>query len=99
MPVTTPPPVPSVAPDTVDTAPWPDAIALLPLVDVAKELERINKELDKARKNLASLEGKLSNESFVSRAPEKVVNDQREKLAKAKALLEQLEESEKRLKK
>ena len=41
----------------------------------------------------------LSNESFVSRAPEKVVNDQREKLAKAKALLEQLEESEKRLKK
>lgn len=44
-------------------------------------------------------EGKLSNKSFVSRAPEKVVNDQREKLAKAKALLEQLEESEKRLKK
>ena len=44
------------------------------LVDVAKELERINKELEKIRKFLASLEGKLSNEKFVSRAPEAVVN-------------------------
>ena len=44
-------------------------------------------------------ESKLSNESFVARAPEKVVNDQREKLAKARALLAPLEESEKRLKK
>ena len=39
-----------------------------------------------------------ANEAF-ARAPEKVVNDQRDKLAKAKALLEQLEGSEKRLKK
>ena len=44
-------------------------------------------------------ESKLSNEAFVSRAPEKVVNDQKEKLAKNQALLAQLIESEKRLKK
>ena len=44
-------------------------------------------------------EGKLSNEQFVSRAPEKVVADQREKLEKNRALLHQLEESEARLKK
>ncbi len=69
------------------------------LVDVAKELERVSKELDKARQNLASLEGKLANESFTSRAPEKVVNDIREKAVKAKDLIAQLEDSEKALKK
>ena len=47
----------------------------------------------------AMFESKLSNEAFVSRAPEKVVNDQKEKLAKNQALLAQLIESEKRLKK
>ena len=74
-------------------------IPLAELVDFEKELARIAKEKENCLKQLAMFEGKLSNESFVSRAPEKVVNDQREKLAKAKALLEQLEESEKRLKK
>ena len=69
------------------------------LVDVAKELERIGKELEKARKNLAALEGKLSNENFVSRAPEAVVNAEREKAEKAKALIAQLEQSEEALKK
>ena len=44
-------------------------------------------------------ESKLANESFVARAPEKVVNDQREKLARARALLAQLEQSERRLQK
>ena len=69
------------------------------LVDVEKELERIGKELDKAQKNLASLEGKLSNENFTSRAPESVVADIRDKAAKAKALIEQLQQSEAAMKK
>ncbi len=68
------------------------------LVDVAKELERISKELAKARQNLAMLEGKLSNEKFVSRAPEAVVNAEKEKAAKARSLITQLEESEAALK-
>ena len=63
------------------------------LVDVAKELERIGKELEKARKNLAGLEAKLSNEKFVSRAPEAVVNAERDKAQKARDLIAQLEES------
>ena len=69
------------------------------LVDVAKELERVAKELEKARKNLASLEAKLSNEKFVSRAPEAVVQAEKDKAAKAKDLITQLEESEAALKK
>jgi valyl-tRNA synthetase len=63
------------------------------LVDVAKEIERIQKELDNNRKFLASLEGKLSNEKFVSRAPEAVVNAEREKAAKTRDLIAQLTDS------
>ena len=68
-------------------------IPLGQLVDVAKELERISGDLEKAQKNLQSLEAKLSNENFVNRAPEAVVNDIREKAAKAKDLIAQLEQS------
>ena len=63
------------------------------LVDIVKEQERIGKELEKARKNLASLNGKLSNENFISRAPEAVVNAEREKAKKAADLIAALEES------
>ena len=69
------------------------------LVDVAKELERIGKELEKARKNLAGIEGKLSNENFTARAPEAVVNAEREKAVKARELIAQLEQSEAAMKK
>ena len=63
------------------------------LVDIAKEVERITKELEKARKNLQGLEGKLSNENFVSRAPESVVNAERAKAQKARDLIVSLEQS------
>jgi len=69
------------------------------LVDVAKELERIAKELEKNRKFLASLESKLSNEGFVSRAPEAVVAAEREKAQKTRDLIAQLEQSEAAMKK
>ncbi|MGM9558093.1 MAG: valine--tRNA ligase [Oscillospiraceae bacterium] len=69
------------------------------LIDFEKELARIAKEKENCQKQIAMFESKLSNESFVARAPEKIVNDQREKLAKARALLAQLEESERRLQK
>ena len=69
------------------------------LVDVAKELERIAKELEKNRRFLASLEGKLSNEGFISRAPEAVVAAEREKAQKTRDLISQLEQSEAAMKK
>ncbi len=68
-------------------------IPLGQLVDVTKELERICIDLEKAQKNLQSLEAKLSNENFTTRAPEAVVNDIRDKAAKAKELITQLEQS------
>ena len=78
---------------TINTADAKLYIPMGQLVDVAKELERINKELEKNRKFLASLEGKLSNEKFVSRAPEAVVNAEKEKAAKTRDLIESLEQS------
>ena len=69
------------------------------LVDVAKELERIEKELEKAKKNLAGIMGKLNNENFTARAPEAVVAAEREKAEKAEALIQQLQQSEEALKK
>ena len=50
-------------------------------------------ELEAAKKFLSSLEGKLSNEKFVSRAPEAVVAAEREKAAKHRDLIAQLEQS------
>ena len=73
-----------------------DATMYLPLaelVDIEKELERIGKEITKARENLERIEKKLQNVSFVSKAPEAVVNAEREKADKARALIVKLEES------
>jgi len=60
------------------------------LVDLEKERARINKELANAEKQLAAQIGKLSNQNFVTRAPEAVVNVEREKKAKLEALIENL---------
>ena len=67
------------------------------LVDLEKERARMEKELANAKKQLDGQTAKLANENFVSRAPEKVVNAEREKKAKLEALIENLEESLKNL--
>ncbi len=63
------------------------------LVDTEKEKARINGEIEKAKKFVASLEAKLSNENFVAKAPAAVVAAEREKLEKNKALIAKLEDS------
>ena len=68
-------------------------LPLAELVDIAAELERIAKEKAKAEDNLTRIEAKLANESFTSRAPENVVNAEREKAEKARSLIAKLEES------
>ena len=78
---------------TITTADAKLYIPMGQLVDLSKEIERISKELEKAKKFLSSLEAKLSNEKFVGRAPEAVVNAEREKAAKQRDLIAQLEES------
>ena len=68
------------------------------LVDLQKERERIEKELKKANDEKARFENKLSNEKFVSKAPEAVVNAEKEKLSKVLDLIANLEAELARLK-
>ena len=77
-----------------------DARCFLPLselVDLDKERERLEKELAKNRGFLEGQRKKLSNEKFVSRAPENVVAAERERAEKLEALIANLEESLRRL--
>jgi valyl-tRNA synthetase len=60
------------------------------LVDMEKERERKERELQKAEAELARVLEKLGNERFVSRAPENVVQAEREKEIKLRALIEKL---------
>ena len=65
-------------------------IPMAELVDLEKERARISKELENAKKQLAAQDAKLANQNFVTRAPEAVVNLEREKKAKLEALIENL---------
>ena len=56
------------------------------LVDIEAEKSRLDKELDKLKGEVARFEKKLSNERFVSNAPEAIVSVEKEKLAKYKDL-------------
>ena len=60
------------------------------LVDISKELERLNKEKANLESEIKRAYGKLANEKFTSKAPEKVVNEEREKLAKYQDMLDKL---------
>ena len=68
-------------------------IPLDELVDFKAELERLEKEKAGVLKEIAFVSGKLNNANFVAKAPEALVNEQREKLAKYNEKLNMLEES------
>ncbi len=61
------------------------------LVDFVKEKNRIEKELSEANKYLSSLESKLKNKDFVSRAPKEVVEGERDKLKETEEKVKKLE--------
>jgi valyl-tRNA synthetase len=56
-------------------------LPLTGLLDIGKELERLDKEIAQAQQEIARLQGKLANEAFVTRAKPEVVEKEREKLA------------------
>ena len=62
-------------------------------MDVAKEIETIQKELAYNRGFLESIDKKLSNEKFVASAPPKVIEIERKKKADAETKIEALEEN------
>jgi valyl-tRNA synthetase len=77
-----------------------EAVAAIPLgdvIDFAKERARLEKELKKTEDEIARFDSKLNNEAFVARAPEDVIEEQREKRAEAAALAARLKEAVARL--
>ena len=83
---------------TVTTSSARVLMPMAELVDLEAERARLEKELEKARGQLEAQNKKLANEAFVSRAPEAVVNAERERAEKAKALIANIEESLEKLK-
>jgi len=57
-------------------------------IDVAAEIEKLQKELDYTKGFLKSVEGKLGNDRFINNAPEQVVINEKNKMADAKAKIE-----------
>ena len=79
-----------------------DMTVLLPLgslIDPKEELTRLNREIEKANKDIQASQGKLNNEQFTSRAPDHVVNVVKETLQAAEKLKLSLEEQRKKIEK
>ena len=65
-------------------------IPLDDLVDFNAEFERLTKEKKRLEGEVKRVVGKLSNEGFVAKAPEKVINEEREKKVKYEEMLEKV---------
>ncbi len=63
------------------------------LVDKEKELARLLKEKEKAQKDIDFLSGKLNNQGFLAKAPEKLVEAEKAKLAKAEDKMAKINQS------
>ena len=83
-----------ISEDAVSTV-VPDAEIYLPfaeLVDIEKEIERLKKEQKKLGGEIKRCEGMLGNERFLSKAPAKKVEEEKEKLSKYRQMLDKVEE-------
>ena len=72
-----------------------DAVIYMPfaeLVDISKEIERLEKEEQRLEKELARVNGMLNNEKFISKAPEAKIKEEKEKQAKYAQMMEQVKE-------
>ena len=73
----------------------PGAVVYIPfaeLVDIAQEIERLQKEEKRLTGELARVNGMLSNEKFVSKAPAAKIEEEKAKLAKYTQMMEQVKE-------
>jgi valyl-tRNA synthetase len=73
------------------------ALPLAGIIDIGAEQKRLRREIDKVGSEIRQLDAKLANEKFVSRAPEHVVEEQRERKSEAEATAAKLAQALKRL--
>ena len=93
----------------VDGAPLPEgavqavvdeavfALLVGEVIDIAQEKSRLERELQKLAGEIGKIDAKLANENFVARAPEEVVEEQRERLAELRQSRDRLAEAIDRL--
>ncbi|GGP65212.1 valine--tRNA ligase [Shewanella algicola] len=67
-------------------------IPMAGLIDVAAEMARIDKQLEKLAQEIARIEGKLSNQGFVAKAPAAVIEKERAKMTGLTRDIEKLNE-------
>ena len=87
-------PADATAADDAMTAAVKDAEILIPLqdlVDFDEEIKRLEKEQARLQSEVERVEKKLANKGFVNKAPEKVVQEEREKGEKYRDMLETVE--------
>lgn len=72
-------------------------IPMAGLIDKKEELERLVKEMSRFKNDIQRIEGKLSNESFVAKAPEAVVAKERQKLEEHKTALQNLKDQHEKI--
>ena len=73
----------------------PNAFIYMPfaeLVDIEKEIERLTKEKERLEKEIARVNNMLGNPNFVNKAPEKKINEEKEKQTKYMQMMTQVEE-------
>jgi valyl-tRNA synthetase len=68
------------------------------VIDLDAERARLAKEMQKAESDIARVDAKLNNANFVARAPEEVVEEEKEKRAEAAARKDMIAEALERLK-
>ena len=73
------------------------ALPLAGLIDIAAEGARLRKEREKLDGDIAKIQAKLANADFVARAPEEVVDEQRERQAEAELRRAKIDEALARL--
>jgi valyl-tRNA synthetase len=62
------------------------------LVDIEKEIERLKKEEERLTKELSRVNGMLSNERFISKAPQSKIDEEKAKLQKYTEMMDQVRE-------
>ena len=67
------------------------------LIDKDAEIARLEKEIDRKQKDKARAESKINNPNFVEKAPQDVVQKEKDKLAELMAALEKLEQQKSRV--
>jgi valyl-tRNA synthetase len=74
------------------------ALPLKGVIDLAAERTRLEKEMSKAEADIKRVDAKLGNANFVARAPEEVVEEEKEKREEALARKQKIIEALERLK-